>query len=56
MPGSEERVLVFNEPAIQRDTKRCIDIYKVSKKETIQEAEERCDLCEDCSVIIKVLT
>ena len=56
VPGSEERVLVFNEPAIQRDTKRCIDIYKASMREAIQEAEKRCDLCKDCLVIIKVLT
>lgn len=56
VPGSEERVLVFNEPAIQRDTKRCIDICKVRMREAIQEAEERCDFYKDCSVIIKVLT
>lgn len=56
MPGSEERALVFNEPAIQRDTKRGTDIYKVSMREASQEAEERRNLCKDCSVITKVLT
>ena len=56
VPGSEERVLVFNEPAIQRDAKRCRDIYKASMGEAIQDDEKRCDLCKHCSAIIKVLT
>lgn len=56
MPGSEERVLVFSEPAIQRDTKRCRDIYKASMGEAIQDDEKRCDLRMHCSAIIKVLT
>lgn len=40
VPGSEERVLVFSEPAIQRDTKRRVDIYKASMRSYSRSWEE----------------